>query len=238
VIDVLGLLLYGSRARGDHRPDSDVDLLAVTVDRRAPTATIGGWRLSTYPQPEVVRRAQLGDLFVLHLVAEGAVLFDRVGVFELMRGAFIFRDQYDREVTLASDVGWFLVRHGHDLEPHRLNEQMAWCTRTILVARAASDRRAVFSAEALATFAGCPEVVTIIEHRSETTTAPDVRDRFVGVLERFGAPPRSPSRTVAEQRREFETDRNVVGVRMAGAVMARRRPATAAEIGGTRGDDR
>ena len=30
--DVVGVLLFGSRARGDHRPDSDVDLVVIVRD--------------------------------------------------------------------------------------------------------------------------------------------------------------------------------------------------------------
>lgn len=30
--EVLGLIMFGSYARGDHRPDSDVDLLVIIAD--------------------------------------------------------------------------------------------------------------------------------------------------------------------------------------------------------------
>ena len=86
----LGVLLFGSRARGDHRPDSDVDLLVVVDD--AVTDTIrhaGALRMSVIDVPMsmdilVVRAETLGRMrdfpgFVYReALRDGRVLFGHV----------------------------------------------------------------------------------------------------------------------------------------------------------------
>lgn len=230
VTPTIGLVLYGSRARGDHDHDSDVDLLAVTDGGTASKAVHDRVSICRYPLTEIVRRAGYGDLFVLHIVSEGRVIYQRSPVLEDMRNAFVYRPDYAREMALASDVGWFLVRHGDQLDPRRVNENMAWCTRTMLVARAASLRQPVFSAAGLAELAGCPEVVAVIKNKSSRSIDPGMVTRFREVLHRFGTTQPAPWRTLDEQRRAFEADRNAVGVNMVRTAMqCRWRAAMAAD---------
>src|SRR4051812_48262963 len=147
---IIGLVLYGSRSRGDHDEHSDVDLLALTRGDTAPAAASGRLRLSRYPLDHVIARARAGDLFAWHLVCEGRVLYEREPAFARVVRAFRLRADYSREIALASDVGWLLVHHRERLP--RLSPRMAWCTHTMIVARAAAAGRPVFSAAGLADF--------------------------------------------------------------------------------------
>ena len=109
--EILALVLFGSRARGDHDDRSDVDLLALAGHCGPTFSARPGVTISCYPLDHVLRRARSGDLFAFHLVAEGKVLYEREPVFNLVQRAFCFRSDYTREIEMASDVGWFLLHH-------------------------------------------------------------------------------------------------------------------------------
>jgi predicted nucleotidyltransferase len=211
---VVGLALFGSRARGENGPQADVDLLGVTAapSEAIPAAVHGQVRLSCYPLVHLVRRAEAGDLFVLHVAREAVVLFDAGDVFERIQRSFRYRDDYDREVRLASDLGWFLVRHADRFRSGpALSSRIAWCTRTILIARSAVERRPVFAAAELARLADDPVVERLIGDRGAPGVHAVVLEHFGDVLRRFGATP-PPERTFDEQRRAFLEDRNAAGL--------------------------
>jgi hypothetical protein len=101
--DVLALILYGSRARGDAGPDSDVDVAVVLADARREPAEAGRIQL---------RYASLGDadvqvfqrlpLYVQsRVLREGRVLFVRdedalyEAAFRTVRAWELFRPRYE-----------------------------------------------------------------------------------------------------------------------------------------------
>jgi predicted nucleotidyltransferase len=220
---VIGVALYGSRARQDDEPGADTDILAVITEHEPRSARSAGLSLSWQPLGRLVSGAGIGDLFVLHIVSEARVLFEAWPVFDLIRRSFRYKDDYRREIGLASDVGWFLLRHGDRSTANRLvDERMAWSVRTILIARAADLRRPVFGAEALAEFAGLPDVRALIRSTDRTdSTRGMMRETFRMVLEGFGTgEPREP-RTIDDWSRYFERDRNVMGSRTVRAVAYR-----------------
>lgn len=85
-----GVCLYGSVARGEDGPDSDLDLLVVGEDpdlrpsvmRRALGGEEEGTRISiVYHTPGTLRRyLESGSRFLLHVQLEGEVLFDPSGL--------------------------------------------------------------------------------------------------------------------------------------------------------------
>ena len=82
------VILFGSHARGDAGPDSDVDLLVVT-DRPAGRDESLRMRLAiNYPfaldlivcdAARLRRRMSQGDFFLIEAVEQGKVLYDRPG---------------------------------------------------------------------------------------------------------------------------------------------------------------
>lgn len=64
------LILFGSRARGDNRSDSDMDVLEVTA---VPAVSyVSGWcNFSCYSEEYLYRKSIEGDLFVYHIATEG-----------------------------------------------------------------------------------------------------------------------------------------------------------------------
>ena len=69
--DVTAVMIYGSRARGDALPDSDLDALAIT-DGPYPTVSSGLTNLSYYTLEELANG--VGTLFGEHLRRDGRVL--------------------------------------------------------------------------------------------------------------------------------------------------------------------
>jgi hypothetical protein len=216
---MVGLALLGSRARGDHGEDADVDLLGVETGPPARTVVYGRCTLSCYPLDDILRHARSGDLFALHIASEAKVIYEARPVFEHIKRAFTYRPDYSREIRLASDVGWFLVRYCDRFRSGKvLNEKVAWCTRTMLIAEAAAQRRPIFSAAALSEFAGSGAVRTLIEHKDSAELDFGMMETFRGVLRTFGAAEPPMLRTLAEQKCAFETDGNAPGVRAISAM--------------------
>jgi len=71
------LWLYGSEARGDSDPLSDVDVLAVgTQNQRIEQGLPPGAVVSRYSWTEVELMASTGSLFLLHVKTEGKCLYE------------------------------------------------------------------------------------------------------------------------------------------------------------------
>ena len=219
---ILGVALFGSRAREDGGAESDTDLLALTTDRQPSHTARNGVVLSSFPYGLMLHRAGLGDLFVLHVNTEAAVLYQSAAfpVFKTIKDTFRFKDDYFREIGLPSDVGWFLMRFGERLRSARLvNTQMAWVTRTILIARAAAQRQPIFGARQLAEFSGSPDVLTLIENRNSGERDPSMIEKFAQFIRTHGArEPRMPA-NLEEQKQFFLAERNGVGLRLVGLML-------------------
>ena len=69
----IAVLLYGSRARHDHTPESDVDVLTL-VDHPAGSKSAGGVNMSYYTRDQL--RSSSGTLFGMHLRRDGRVVTD------------------------------------------------------------------------------------------------------------------------------------------------------------------
>ncbi|MGN2638755.1 nucleotidyltransferase domain-containing protein [Nocardia takedensis] len=210
---ILSVLAYGSRARGDLNEGSDVDIIAI-ADCGPPSAIT--WNRAKglrYPRDQAVLAAQQGDLFAYHLVSEGAVVFECEPVFAELQSTFQFKDDYTEDIRKASDVGWLLLHHlERALDTVSFNRRMAWCTYTMIVARAANARTPVFSAAGLADFAEHEGVGTVLRNKRKRAMNLDTIEEFRYILEKFGAPEPKPLATLSEEWRRFRTDRNPAGI--------------------------
>jgi Nucleotidyltransferase domain len=181
-MSVSAIALFGSRARGDHEPGSDTDLLLITSEPTPRHVTKDNLSLSFYPYEDLIVRAERGDLFVCHVVKEAKVLYDNDGHFEILRSSFRLRKSYSPEVQQASDLGWFLARFGQILDdPALVTRRIAWCVRTILIARSAESGAPVFSVEALTEFSGLPSVRRLIRQKADSK----VTSQATGDLKQF-----------------------------------------------------
>jgi hypothetical protein len=78
------VLLYGSRARGDDRPDSDIDVLQI-LRTAQPSRAVEEIMLSSYTLPQLQKMAQQGSLFIAHVVTEAIPLHDPEGLLANLR---------------------------------------------------------------------------------------------------------------------------------------------------------
>lgn len=74
-----GLMLFGSAARGDMNANSDVDVLVV-LKGKSRTIRNGKFNISFYSRNHLASMAELGSLFVRHLIDDGIVIDDSEGV--------------------------------------------------------------------------------------------------------------------------------------------------------------
>jgi predicted nucleotidyltransferase len=177
---LLSVILYGSRARGDHRATSDTDLLGVIEDGRIrKEISSGGVSLYHYPAPLLKSRSSKGDLFVLHLISEGKVLHDTLGIFSSVKRSFEYKSSYADEIFDGSLIIKFLISRPNVLSQKSARKRLVWAIRTILIARNAEHKRASFSSSALMSFSGITGLKDAIDNRHQRDT-----DDIIKVAER------------------------------------------------------
>lgn len=226
---VVCLLLYGSRARGDHDARSDVDLTAITANRKPEPFTFERTTTMAYPVEQALRAARSGGLFAYHLVSEGKVVFESEPVFARIKRAFRFRDDYAPVVRMCTQAGWFLLRHHEKaVDARKFNLAMACCTREMLIARAATERLPIFSADGLAEYVGSSGVASVIRGKRKAAIEPATLRQFQDILREFGAAEPLPPPSLAKAERFFRAARNSAGMI---AVRAFRNKAANAAIG-------
>lgn len=92
----LGLMVYGSQARGSADPGSDVDVLAL-VDHDAGAYSVGRVAVTAYTPAHLYAMAQRSSLFILHLKTEGVVLEDASGVLERALAAYVPIEDFEAQ---------------------------------------------------------------------------------------------------------------------------------------------
>ncbi|KAA0265516.1 MAG: nucleotidyltransferase domain-containing protein [Chloroflexi bacterium] len=80
------IILFGSYARGNPRPESDVDLLVVmktsdkqgkqSLDMRRHLGVMFGLDLVVYTEKQLKERVKMGDWFLRDMLKEGKVLYE------------------------------------------------------------------------------------------------------------------------------------------------------------------
>lgn len=212
---ISAVALFGSRARGDGDESSDVDLLLVTTEEQPRHVTMGSISLSLYPLAKLLDQASKGDLFIGHLALEAKPIHDPEGELEQLRAKFRLRTSYAVEIGHASDLGWLLARFGDALPNAQLvNRRIAWCVRTILIARSAEQRRPIFSTAKLVEFAAEPKLEKLIKLKStEFPPSDEILAQTKAFLEKWGGDDPASSATTPEgYRAGFLQTENPVGV--------------------------
>lgn len=163
--------LFGSRARGDETPTSDVDLLLVSTDRGPPLHTaMGQVSLTTYAFADLAEKAEHGDLFVWHCLFEGRAIHDPEHLFDDLRARFRLRASYASDIGHGAGVGWLLAHFGQSMPNAALAARRAtWAVRTILIAQSAESGTPKFAAQQLQALAPISETERLIRLKTGST---------------------------------------------------------------------
>ena len=212
-MSVKALLLYGSRARRESQSKSDIDLLAVTaMPVKLKTVTQNDVTISICHQAEIIRHAQGGDLFVLHIVTEAKVLFDWNSVLPSIQAAFRYKDDYSREIRLASDSAgsWFATLassrtpRGSTAELHGAPAR-SLSPKPQIIGSPSSQHNGSRSLRVR-------RMWTILESKAKRAIESQTIESLERLLLNFGTAEPPFAATLEEQERIFKGDRNRLGL--------------------------
>ena len=183
---VTGALLYGSWARGDTHPESDLDVLLLTTGA---SISIPSDRLSvSYYSPTQLRAAS-GTLFGLHLARDGIILADRDG--ELERAIKSFESPDPQELmnrirhlskVLAAPLGDHLEQLPGLVKVGR------YLLRSALYGKALALGQPCFSVHEISAREGDPGLISVLSSHKALQPEPtaehlkDLRKRLAAVV--------------------------------------------------------
>ncbi|QTE30070.1 nucleotidyltransferase domain-containing protein [Pengzhenrongella sicca] len=161
-----GVLLYGSRARGDSVAGSDWDLLALT-DTPRKSVHSGELSLSFYSPDQL--RTGVGTLFGAHLARDSKVIWDphgEVGAALANMGDVDTERLFERCRRMSIVLGAL----DRDLPKYLsgLLREARYLLRSCLYARAIADGEPCFSVREIARRNGKPELVRLLASRQES----------------------------------------------------------------------
>lgn len=163
------LILYGSTARGDARPNSDVDLL-LALDTEALEEPSSTKRVSVhrYPKAWLERKAKDGSLFVYHIAHEGLALDDPSDFLLELRAACVLKPSYNEELMTAGLVVKLLTENDWGFNYHA-QRRFFWALRTILVTASTRIGAPIYSTDLLERTLGPPGLSELLERRESAS---------------------------------------------------------------------
>lgn len=181
-----GLMIYGSRARGDAVDGSDLDLLGLVQSPR-PSSRSGDVHLSYYTPAQL--GSGVGTLFGAHLKRDGRVLFDKSG--EL--GAALDRMgavNTGLVVKRSRNMSQLFTTPELDLPRYLpgLLREARYLLRSCLYASAISEGRPCFSVRELALRHGDPDLSRLLASRYVEEPSEQDYSQCVSRLERLIGP--------------------------------------------------
>lgn len=156
-----GVLLYGSRARGTSRDDSDVDVLQL-VEKSPRSYSVGSLNVTVYTAAHLTNMAMRGSLFVRHLIDEGIILTDPQGLVATALAAYKEPASYLRLKTELRLILEAMVKP--DAAQYRpvLDNLARFTVRSALYVRTAEFGKPLFDVDTATNAVGLPHIVDLI----------------------------------------------------------------------------
>lgn len=170
-MEVEGLLVYGSQARGDAVIGSDLDVLALVAAPR-PSTHAGDVNVSYYTRQQL--STGVGTLFGAHLKRDAKIIWDHHG--HLTRAVDAMGEvDTDRLLARARSMSELFTNPKRDLPKYLsgLLRQARYLLRSCLYAQAIADGDSCFSLRELAVRHDDPDMARLLASRqpSEATVA-------------------------------------------------------------------
>jgi hypothetical protein len=156
---VTSMMVFGSFARGDASTTSDIDVLALSMQRSLPKR-IGRVNISFYDEGTLRSMAKRGDLFVLHLRNEGKILRDVEGRLQACLTSYLAPPNYDGVRVMLREVANLLDASDSDYRNRwkQYNDLVIYLLRTALYVQFAELGEPVFSLPVIVERIGRPEL--------------------------------------------------------------------------------
>lgn len=144
----LGVMLYGSQARGSAETDSDVDVLQV-VSAGSGAYRNGRVTVTAYTPAHLRLMAAQGSLFILHLRVDGVILFDRAGVLRGALDSYVPPEDYDILRAALTEAAGALLVEGPELDTYgqAIGRMGIYLLRTLVYAQCAAFGKPTFDVE-------------------------------------------------------------------------------------------
>lgn len=185
------LMLFGSKARHDSEPGSDIDLLAIYDGEKIKSIFHGSVHLFLYPEKTLLDKMSQGDLFALHLKEESIVLNGNE-VAEKVFSKFKYKNSYDYDISVAVFLASEILMSYHGLKNKKIaNKKLAWCLRTVIIATSAGKREPIFGKKKLSNYIKIPDLTShdieiLINIKNFSNPLPDrYLDKFNIFLKNF-----------------------------------------------------
>lgn len=176
------VILFGSAARGDNDAKSDIDVLILEKGAFPHALRKDKLEIQTLSTEEAQRKAENGDLFMIHILHEGVVMSDPCNFFAELRESLVIRRSYNQEKREALILASFIEANWRSFGDTRLlNKRIAWSVRTAVIAELVEEGRLIFSPKGVCESINDLDIVPLVEMRRSL----DNPEMYIPLLRRF-----------------------------------------------------